>query len=158
MFQDDVIFCSCGHIHFVSGKDYSEAIKAHQENLLICANCGTTYVLGADEVEGGYSLYKHEIPLNLMTKENNYSADLTDYLRRFYRVNYSLGYGVPMTTGYFADEYFCGRFCNSTSDEEQQVDMPRFLRTTPDPILKLVSQHNVKAFNWSNTKYTRSAK
>lgn len=28
MLQDDVIFCSCGHIHVVSGKDYSDAIEA----------------------------------------------------------------------------------------------------------------------------------
>lgn len=100
MLQDDVIFCRCGHIHVVSGKDYSDAIEAGKENLLICGNCGATYISGAEEAEGGYSLYRHEIPQNLMTSENNYSADLTDYLKRFYKVNYSVGYGVPMTTGY----------------------------------------------------------
>lgn len=56
MLQDDVIFCGCGHIHVVSGKDYSDAIEAGKENLLICGNCGVTYISGAEEAEGGYSL------------------------------------------------------------------------------------------------------
>lgn len=156
MLQDDVIFCSCGHIHVVSGKDYSDAIEAGKENLLICDNCGATYISGAEEAEGGYSLYRHEIPQNLMTSENNYSTDLTDYLKRFYKVNYSVGYGVPMTTGYFADELFCGRFLDNTHDDNnQQVDMPRFLQITPDHVLKMVSQYYIRAFNWSNTKYER---
>lgn len=153
MFQDDVIFCSCGHIHVVSGKDYLEAIRAGKENLLICGNCGATHILGADEVDGGYSLYRHEIPQNLMGEKNNYSADLTDYLKRFYKVNYSIGYGVPMTTGYFADEYFCGRFLDKTHDNDQQVDMARFLQITPEPVLRMVSYYHIKAFNWSHTKY-----
>ncbi len=153
IFQDDVIFCKCGRIHVVSGKDYSEAVKAGKENLLICGNCGATYISGAEEVEGGYSLYRYEIPQNLMTSENNYSADLTDYLKRFYKVNYSVGYGVPMISGYFADEYFGGRFRDSTYDDDQQVDMSRFLQITPDHVLKMVSQYYIRAFNWSNTKY-----
>lgn len=155
MFQDAVIFCSCGHIHVVSGKDYSDAIEAGKENLLICGNCGATYILGAEEAEGGYSLYRHEIPQNLMTSENNYSTDLTDYLKKFYKVNYSVGYGVPMISGYFADKYFGGRFRDSTHDDDQQVDMSRFLRITPDHVLKMVSQYCIRAFNWSNTKYER---
>lgn len=155
MLQDDVIFCSCGHIHVVSGKDYSDAIEAGKENLLICGNCGATYISGAEEVEGGYSLYRHEIPQNLMTSENNYSTDLTDYLKRFYKVNYSVGYGVPMISGYFADEFFCGRFRDSTHDDDQQVDMSRFLQITPDHVLKMISQYHIRAFNWSNTKYER---
>lgn len=155
MLQDDVIFCGCGHIHVVSGKDYSDAIEAGKENLLICGNCGATYISGAEEAEGGYSLYRHEIPQNLMTSENNYSTDLTDYLKRFYKVNYSVGYGVPMTTGYFADEYFGGRFRDSIYDDDQQVDMSRFLQIIPDHVLKMVSQYYIRAFNWSNTKYER---
>lgn len=101
MFQDDVIFCGCGHIHVVSGKDYSDAVEAGKENLLICGNCGATYIFGAEEAEGGYSMYRHELPQNLMISENNYSTDLTDYLKKFYKVNYSVGYGVPMISGYF---------------------------------------------------------
>lgn len=154
MLQDDVIFCRCGHIHVVSGKDYSDAIEAGKENLLICGNCGATYISGAEEAEGGYSLYRYEIPQNLMTSENNYSADLTDYLKRFYKVNYSVGYGVPMTTGYFADTLFCGRFLDNTHDDNnQRVDMARFLQITPDHVLEMVSQYYIRAFNWSNTKY-----
>lgn len=154
MFQDDVLFCGCGHIHVVSGKDYSDAVEAGKENLLICGNCGAMYIHGAEEVEGGYSLYRHELPQNLMTSENNYSTDLTDYLKRFYKVNYSVGYGVPMTTGYFADTLFCGRFLdNKHDDNNQQVDMVRFLQITPDHVLKMVSQYYIRAFNWLNTKY-----
>ena len=154
MFQDDVIFCSCGHIHVVSGKDYSEAIRAGKENLLICGNCGTTHILGMVEVEDGHPMYRHEIPQNLMTRENNYSTDFTDYLKKFYKVNYSVGYGVPMTTGYFADTLFCGRFLDNTHDDNnQRVDMARFLQITPEPVLRMVSHYHIKAFNWSHTKY-----
>lgn len=151
----EVIFCKCGHIHVVSGKDYSDAIEAGKENLLICGNCGAMYIYGAEEVEGGYSLYRHELPQNLMTRENNYSTDLTDYLKRFYKVNYSVGYGVPMTSGYFADEYFGGRFRDSTYDDDQHVDMSRFLQITPDHVLKMVSQYYIRALNWPNTQYER---
>lgn len=82
-----------------------------------------------------------------MTSENNYSTDFTDYLKKFYKVNYSVGYGVPMTTGYFADEYFGGRFRDSIHDDDQQVDISRFLQITPDHVLKMVSQYHI---SWSS--------
>lgn len=58
----ELIFCKCGHIHVVSGKDYSDAVEAGKENLLICGNCGAMYIYGAEEVEGGYSLHRHNLP------------------------------------------------------------------------------------------------
>ncbi len=64
-----------------------------------------------------------------------------------------MGYGVPMITGYFADEYSCGRFIDRVHNNNQQVDMTRFLLTTPDHVLKMVSQYYIRAFNWSYTKY-----
>lgn len=151
---DDVIFCKCGRIHVVSGKDYSEAVKAGKENLLICGNCGATYIFGAEKTDDGYSLYRDEIPECLMKKENNYSVDLTNCsLKKIHRMNYSIGYLVPMVGGYLANAYFCGRFFDEAHGNNQRVDVQRFINMTPDPVIRLVVCRRPKAFDWSNTQY-----
>lgn len=148
MIPDDIIICRCGRIHFVRGKDYQEAIEADQELLLICGNCHATTALGADATEDGYSLYRRS-NLPSVDPENG----LWNPPDPFYKIDVSFGYPVPMTTGRFADSYFCGRLRDMAYMGEQSVDMEAFIKQTPRHILRLVSAYVSRNFDWSGTPY-----
>lgn len=58
-----------------------------------------------------------------------------------------------MTTGRFADSYFCDKFRDMTHTGEQAVDMEAFIKQTPRHILQLVSAYASRNFDWSGTPY-----
>jgi len=57
----EVYFCSCGRVHFVDSEKLNKAIESEKEILVICNNCGNSFVEGADKEEyddeEGYMMY-----------------------------------------------------------------------------------------------------
>jgi len=45
----DVRFCSCGRVHFINQEKVNQAIENEKQVLVICNNCGNSFVIGADK-------------------------------------------------------------------------------------------------------------
>lgn len=98
----DVIFCSCGRVHFI---DYNKLIdvcdKKGKELLHICNNCGATIRRGLDEYMDGKSWYS----VDARNKE------FEDTSKIGYIIS-SPGTPIPMKTGFDANCFLNGVFCD----------------------------------------------
>jgi len=59
----EVKFCSCGRVHFINIEKLNKAIEIEKEILVVCNNCGNSFVEGADKQEydgeEGYMMYSY---------------------------------------------------------------------------------------------------
>lgn len=103
--------------------------------------------------------------------------DTTEDLKGIEEIYYSHGLKVPMMTGQYATDYFNGRFSDrwypdfykiqrkdiTVSEimdfidtyihERTTVNMDRFIRETPEDILREISCFMIDGFNWKDTKW-----
>lgn len=73
----NVKFCSCGRVHFIDEEKISKAIENDKEVLVVCNNCGNSFVIGAnktydeymdEEVYMMYSYYMRDKTIEDITK------------------------------------------------------------------------------------------
>ena len=61
----EVYFCSCGRVHFVDSEKLNDAIVNEKEILVVCNNCGNSFIEGADKEEyngeEGYMMYSRSM-------------------------------------------------------------------------------------------------
>ena len=184
----EVRFCSCGHIHVFPFSLVEDAVKADEHLLLICADCGKASMIGADILEGGY--YGDE---EGKTCYSMYTSDFSKYdskliTKNFFRrhkthkalnkIYYSHGLEVPMMTGYKANYYYDGEFCDGSEPDWYEIDhtgdlsreeimafinkhrsnkwkvnMERFIRNNDEDKIRAISNYVVKGLDWRGTKF-----
>ena len=117
----EVYFCSCGRGHFVDTEKLNKAIENEKQLLVVCNNCGNSFVEGADKQdydgEEGYMMYsysKRDTEINDMSKIDS--------------IVFTSGKQVRMMTGGEATFFGSGTFIdwetkkpNNVTDEEWEV-------------------------------------
>ena len=174
----DIYICKCGRIHAIyDNKHPKERVTPDEKDLaLICSNCGTVMVIGAELCSNGYNLYtyikKFETPGAIMGMNKIATAKPTE-------VYYSVGYPVPMKTGNYANRFSetsdrfydmeypmlseidrhnitykdVHEFVNNFYKNSSTVDMERFMRETPKDVLASIACYGFRAFKWEGTPY-----
>lgn len=95
----DVRFCSCGRIHFVKWEDVETAINSKKTVLLVCNNCGTSTIIGAEELhyDDGLDAMVRDM-FSYEVKDEEIDMDTSNISK----IVMSLGERVIMETGYEA--------------------------------------------------------
>lgn len=114
--------CKCGHIHMIPNEKIDAALKEELNFVLVCADCGNTWVIGADiepdcedPDKNCYMMYGHEI---YVPYGGAVSIDFADFNpqngehKAYSEIYLSHGIKVPMKTGEYARQYFCNQFAD----------------------------------------------
>lgn len=159
MSKYDVKFCSCGRVHFIDNEKVSKAITNSKEVLVICNNCGNSFVIGADKQyddtldEDCYMMYSRSLR----------DTELND-LTNIYSIVFTAGEQVRMMTGGEARYHgngFIDWYTKKPDDvSENEWDKVRKTVNTQHTInwirndekLKEMS-HYLVGIDWSGTKY-----
>lgn len=182
-------FCNCGTIHAIDKDKLYEDLDKEKSTVLICANCGAATIIGADVIlsndeETGKeikSFYMYQRDLSPckdieITSDTFQNKNLSmDYPAA--RIIYSHGHKVPMKTGNYANNFFCGKFSdmiypdfykiqrkditvdeimsfiNDFDKERTTVNMERFIKETPHDVLEEISVFYIKGLNWAGTEF-----
>lgn len=178
--------CKCGRIHLIPEEKIDNALEKNKNFVLICANCGESIVIGAniepdwnDPEKDCYMMYSYNLSDykdKSITKE---SFETTKKEKGIEEIYYSHGIKVPMMTGNYATDYFCGRFSdrwypdfynierkditvkeimdfiNQWKKDRITVNMNRFIHENKEEDLKEISRYYIKGLNWKGTKFER---
>lgn len=176
--------CICGRLHFVDTDIINEALHLDKNVLLICGRCGRATMIGADrepDYWGGsdeevFNMYSYNAGDGDCLIDAWHFENHSDF-KGIHKLIYSVGKGVPMETGDYANTYIYGRFednwhpdfyhikhDNVTVEEilkfisqwekdKKTVNMARLLREYTDEELKLISGFHFEGMDWSGTKY-----
>ena len=184
--EKELRICSCGRLHFIDFEIIETALKNDKDVLLICGRCGRATMIGADRMpdywidpdEEVYNMYSYNagdesFVLNASKFEN---ADTT---KGIYQVIYSVGKGVPMNTGSYANTCIYGRFednwhpdfyhierkgitieevmkfIDEWKQNKKTVNMARLLRELDDEELEMLSGYRLEGMDWKGTKYEK---
>jgi len=156
----EVYFCSCGRVHFVDTEKINKAIENEKEVLVICNNCGNSFVEGADKQdydgEEGYMIYsysKRDTEINDTSKIDS--------------IVFTLGNKVIMMTGGEATFYGNGTFIdwetkkpNSVTEDEwktmrETVNVERTINWIKDDNKLSHMSNYVTDINWKDTKFEK---
>ena len=157
----EVYFCSCGRVHFVDSEKLGNAIVNEKEILVICNNCGNSFVEGADKEEydgeEGYMMYSRSI----RDTEINDTSKIDSIV-------FTPGEKVFMMTGREATYYGNSTFIDwetkkldNVTDEEWKkireiVDVERTINLIRDDN-KLSNMSNyVTGIDWKGTKFEKA--
>lgn len=179
----DIRICSCGRIHALPYKTLEETVYSNGENnkdiALICGRCGKIQIIGADYVPNYFDDPKHPMVYDCYTRDF-YCDSIREITPESFdkptKIFYSKGYGVPMMSGEYATAYDCKfsdmtypdlyeldrrditpenvhQFIEDYNTKRTTVNMARFIRETPDDVLKDVSNRLIDQFDWKDTEY-----
>jgi len=156
----EVYFCSCGRVHFVDSEKLNDAIVNEKEILVICNNCGNSFVEGADKQEydgeEGYMMYsysKRDTEINDTSKIDS--------------IVFTLGEHIRMMTGGEATYYGSGTFIdwetkkpNNVTDEEWEVtrktvNVQHTINWIKDDNKLNHMSNYVTDINWKGTKFEK---
>lgn len=109
--------CKCGKIHLIPEEKIDNALEKNKNFIIICADCGHGFVIGAD-IESDwnepekicYMMYSFDLSNyqnKSITKDN---FETTEEEKGIEEIYYSHGIKVPMMTGNYASDYFGERF------------------------------------------------
>lgn len=155
----DVRFCNCGRVHFIDGEKINKAIDKEKQVLVICNNCGNSFVIGADIITDedglfGYSMYSFDMrdtEINDMSKINC--------------IVFTKGEHIRMMTGGEATFYSNDTFIDWNTNKPENIsndEWERLQKTVntqhtinwirDDDKLKEMSRY-ITSINWKGTKY-----
>ena len=113
----DIRICHCGHIHLIPFEKIDNAIKYDKNLLLICADCGSATVIGADKEWDEYEPNKECYMMYAGDFSPYSSSSITEETfkgkedkKAISEIYYSRGIKIPMMNGYYATEYHDGIF------------------------------------------------
>lgn len=184
MSKYDIRVCKCGKIHATPKSKIVEAVEKDKSLLLICASCGNATVIAADRETDHYGNTRYDMLSYRFAPYTSTSITKTDFDRQegkteFNEILYSHGYKVPMNTGNYANDFFAGKFTDTTgpeldkllrndvtaeavaefvknhTEESTTVDMNRFIRETPEDVLDELSNYAYQCFNWKGSKFKK---
>ena len=149
----EVRFCRCGHIHVFPFSLVEDAIKADENLLLICADCGKASMIGADIIDGGYygdeegktcyDMYANDFAAydNKLITKNFFRRHKTH--KALNKIYYSHGIEVPMMTGSNANYYYNGEFCDSSEPNWYELDLAKHYDCdlSKEEILAFINKH-----------------
>lgn len=155
----NVRFCQCGRVHFIEQEKVDTAIEKEKQVLIICNNCGNSYVVGADKAqdENGetcYMMYLYDMrdtEINNMSKIDN--------------IVFTAGEHIRMMTGGEATFYGNNTFIDWETEKPENITKERWqeLQKTvhvehtinwirDDNKLEQMS-HYCTGIDWKGTKY-----
>jgi len=157
----EVYFCSCGRVHFVDTEKLNKAIENEKEILVVCNNCGNSFVEGADKQEYDgeecYMMYSR----SMRDTEINDTSNINSIV-------FTPGEKVFMMTGGEATFYGNSTFIDwetkkldNVTDEEWKkireiVDVERTINLIRDDN-KLSNMSNyVTGIDWKGTKFEKA--
>ena len=117
----DAVFCECGKIHFTKEDDFYDAVESGKELVVVCTNCGTTVIRGADS-------FTEVTDDDCYTSYDTYTRSLQDNFEKAveldmdntHKVIFSRGMSVIMTTHQPADSYF-GMYYDSKTEKPRNL-------------------------------------
>jgi len=154
----EVYFCSCGRVHFINTEKLNKAIENEKQLLVVCNNCGNSFVEGADKQdydgEEGYMMYsysKRDTEINDTSKIDS--------------IIFTSGEHIRMMTGGEATFYGNGTFIDwetkkpdNVTDEEwktmrENVNVERTINWIRDDNKLSHMSNYVTGINWKGTKF-----
>lgn len=157
----DVRFCDCGRVHFIDDKKVSKAIETEKEVLVICNNCGNSFVIGADiqKDEEGETIY-------MMYSYDMRDTEITD-ISKIDSIVFTAGKPIRMMTGGEATYHDNGVFIDwdtKRPDDVTESEWDKIRRTVniqhtinwirDDNKLEQMS-HYLSGIDWKGTKYEK---
>jgi len=155
----DVRFCSCGRVHFIDEMKIDNAIKNGKQVLVVCNNCGNSFIIEADvrEDEDGqicYMMYSHDM-------RNTEISDMS----KIDIIVFTAGEYVRMMTGGEATYHGSNVFIDWDTEKPKDISndeweqMRRTVNTQhtinwieDDNKLEQMS-HYLTGIDWKGTKY-----
>jgi len=157
----EVYFCSCGRVHFVDSEKLSNAIESEKEILVVCNNCGNSFVEGADKTQDddgkvGYMMYsfsRRDTEINDTSKIDS--------------IVFTSGKQVRMMTGGEATFYGSGTFIDwetkkpdNVTDEEwktmrETVHVQHTINWIKDDNKLSHMSNYVTGIDWKGTKFEK---
>jgi len=157
----EVYFCNCGRVHFVDSKKLNDAIVNEKEILVICNNCGNSFVEGADKQdydgEEEYMMYSY-------SKRNTEINDTS----KIDSIVFTSGKQVRMMTGGQATFYGSGTFIDwetkkpdNVTDEEWEVtrktvNVQHTINWIKDDNKLNHMSNYVTGIDWKGTKFEKA--
>ena len=157
----DVKFCSCGRVHFINQEKITKAIENEKEVLVICNNCGISFIIGASKEqdydgEECYMMYSYD-------KRN---TEINDMIK-IDSIVFTAGKQIRMMTGGEATFYGNNTFIDCVTDKPESVTLDEWkeMRRTvnvqhtinwirDDNKLEQMS-HYYTNIDWKGTKYEK---
>jgi len=156
----EVYFCSCGRVHFVDSEKLSNAIVNEKEILVVCNNCGNSFIEGADKEEyddeEGYMMYLR----SMRDTEINDTSKIDSIV-------FTSGEKVRMMTGGEATFFGSGTFIDWETKKPDNISMEEWktMRETvnvehtinwirDDNKLSHMSNY-VTGIDWKGTKFEK---
>jgi hypothetical protein len=158
----DVRFCNCGRVHFIEQEKVDKAIESGKQVLIICNNCGNSYVVGADKEqdENGKTIYMM------------YSSDMRnktlDDTSKIESIVFTAGEQIRMMTGGEATFYGNNTFIDWETEKPDNITNEKWheMRKTvhvqhtinwikDDNKLGQMS-HYYTGIDWKGTKYEKT--
>lgn len=109
--------CKCGRIHLIPEEKINNALEKDKNFVLICANCGQGFVIGADiepdwnnPEKDCYMMYSYDLSKGISITKESFNENETEHKKGIEEIYYSDGIKVPMMTRNYATNYFCGVF------------------------------------------------
>ena len=176
-----VRFCSCGRVHFVDQNKIDKAIENEKQVLVVCNNCGNSFVIGADKKQE-YEECNICIDMNcdkctklenakLQTIYNMYSFGMRDTeindMTKIDSIVFTAGKQIRMMTGGEATFYGNNTFIDCVTDKPENITSDKWkeMRKTvnvqhtinwirDDDKLEQMS-HYYTNIDWKGTKYEK---
>jgi len=158
----DVRFCSCGRVHFIDQEKINNAIENEKQVLVICNNCGNSFVVGADkqEDEDGETYY-------MMYSLDMRNTELSGMSKIDYIV-FTAGEQIRMMTGGEATYHGSGIFIDWETNKPEdltleeweklrkQVNVFSTINWIKDDNKLEEMSHYLSGIDWKGTKYEKS--
>lgn len=184
--KKELRICSCGRLHFIDPEIINTALQNDKDVLMICGRCGRATMIGADRMPDYWYDTEKEV-FNMYSYnagDNDFVLDAerfenTDTKKGIHKVIYSVGKGVMMESGYYAREFFYGRFSdtwypdfyhiehagvtveeimnfiNEWKQKRVKVNMNYLLCELTDEEAETLSHYLIEGLDWTGTKYER---
>jgi hypothetical protein len=158
----DVKFCSCGRVHFIDEEKVHKAIENDKQVLIICNNCGKSFVIGADKTKD-----ENNGIVYMMYSFDKRDTEITDF-SKIDSIIFTSGEHIRMKTGGEATYYCNGTFIDWETEKPNNITIEKWheLQKTvhiehtinwikDDNKLQELSNY-VTDINWKGTKYEKS--
>jgi len=158
----DVRFCNCGRVHFIDQTKIDQAIENEKQVLVICNNCGNSFIIGADK---GYDEYLDQEIYNMYSYGMR-DTELND-LSRIDSIVFTAGEQVRMMTGgtatYQGDcfiDWETKKPDNISNEEwekmQKTVNTQHTINWIRDEDKLEQMSHYVVGIDWKGTKYEKA--
>lgn len=104
--RKEIRICKCGHIHIFDETKIDNALQQDKEFILICADCGTAYRIGADREDGEWMGEPGKTFFNMYTTDLHGTTSITaenfndaENHKPYSEILYNKGIDVPMMSG-----------------------------------------------------------